>query len=890
MLRSMQRILSVVVLSLVLALAALALEFPKIDGKRSPADWERGKLTEFPQRDPTSMDPFQVDLRGGDLSGLDLTGRLDDLLHASFDDGTRWPPAERRPEGFDPKRIMMLGKNPGLGIRALHQQGITGRGVGIAICDQALLVDHREYRDRLHLYEEIDLPPEMPASMHGPAVASIAVGKTVGVAPEADLYYIGQFNGKRVDGKFTWDFGSLARGVNRILEINEQLPARRKIRVISISVGWDPSQEGYQQITEAAQKANAAGMLVICSSVEEVHGFRFHGLGRHPLADPNDFTVYGPGAWWTRAFDAGDRFHAGPNRLLVPMDARTTASPTGVDEYVFYGEGGWSWSIPYIAGAYALAAQVEPKITPDRFWALALRTGRTIDLHRDGQERRFGPILNPAGLVAALRRGELADPKAVAAELAKYPSVASARTRSAAPDKVTEALHRAASEGDVERIRSLLAAGAKVNEQGRDGQTALHLAVKGGHKGVVELLIAKGADVNAKDQYETTPLHLAASAGHKEIVQLLLSGGADVNALQGEIRWTPLHSACVFGHTEVAELLIQNGARIDARAYDAATKRDYTPLNCALANEHYQTARALVAHGADVTFTAQGDRPLLYYALLGNDKDLVETMINKGSRAPALHLAAFRGELAKVQSLCAAGTAVDARDEAKWTPLDWAVSGGQRDIAEFLLGKGADVSAKGLFDETPLHIAAHAVAGSRESVELLLSHGASVNAVTSRGNSPLHYAARRSVPIVEALLAQGAKIDARNRDGKTPLYLSVEKGDKETSEFLLAKGADINAGENYNRTPLHEACRTGRKDLAELLLAKGADIGARDKFGWTPLHRACAAGQKDVVELLLAKGADVNAGADRSQTPLSLAENAGYRQIVDLLRQHGAKE
>lgn len=28
--------------------------------------------------------------------------------------------------------------------------------------------------------------------MHGPGTASIAVGKTVGVAPEANLYFIGQ--------------------------------------------------------------------------------------------------------------------------------------------------------------------------------------------------------------------------------------------------------------------------------------------------------------------------------------------------------------------------------------------------------------------------------------------------------------------------------------------------------------------------------------------------------------------------------------------------------------------------------------------------------------------------------------------------------------------------
>ena len=118
--------------------------------------------------------------------------------------------------------------------------------------------------------------------MHGPAVASIAVGKTVGVAPEADLYFIAQFNGDFDNGKFTWNFEYLARGMHRILEINAQLPVERKIRVISISVGWSPRQKGYEQVAEVAEEARAAGLLVICSSVEEVHGFQFHGLGRPP--------------------------------------------------------------------------------------------------------------------------------------------------------------------------------------------------------------------------------------------------------------------------------------------------------------------------------------------------------------------------------------------------------------------------------------------------------------------------------------------------------------------------------------------------------------------------------------------------------------------------------
>jgi hypothetical protein len=92
------------------------------------------------------------------------------------------------------------------------------------------------------------------------------------------------------------------------------------------------------------------------------------------------------------------------NRLLVPMEARTTASPGGVDEYVFYREGGWSWSIPYIAGVYALAAQVKPRTTPDEFWRLALQTGRTIELKHEGKAIQFGPILDPIALVTELQK------------------------------------------------------------------------------------------------------------------------------------------------------------------------------------------------------------------------------------------------------------------------------------------------------------------------------------------------------------------------------------------------------------------------------------------------------------------------------------------------------
>ena len=49
---------------------------------------------------------------------------------------------------------MENGKNPGLGIRALHGQGITGEGVSVAIIDEAIFLEPPEFSDRIVDYYE----------------------------------------------------------------------------------------------------------------------------------------------------------------------------------------------------------------------------------------------------------------------------------------------------------------------------------------------------------------------------------------------------------------------------------------------------------------------------------------------------------------------------------------------------------------------------------------------------------------------------------------------------------------------------------------------------------------------------------------------------------------
>lgn len=348
---------------------------------------------------------WERDLRCRDISGMNLKNNLNELLHSDFDSKTNWP--KSLPVGFNPDSIMEIGKNPGLNIRSLHQMGITGKGISIAIIDQNLLVNHDEYKDQLRMYEEIHALKNN-AQMHGPAVASIAVGKTVGVAPEAELYYISSenasmlfwlkyrfFHYRNLNVNPKW----YAKSIDRILEINKTLPTDKKIRVISISYG---SYE--KNFLEAIAKANKEGVFVISSSLSQTNNLRFDGLGKECLSNPDDVNSYFPGSWWSASFyKSPDRFNIDAT-LMVPMDSRCTASQSGKSSYVYYSTGGWSWSIPYIAGLYALACQVKPSVTPQEFWSKALETGDIIEIEKNNNKYKVGKIVNPTKLMEQLKK------------------------------------------------------------------------------------------------------------------------------------------------------------------------------------------------------------------------------------------------------------------------------------------------------------------------------------------------------------------------------------------------------------------------------------------------------------------------------------------------------
>jgi len=89
------------------------------------------------------------------------------------------------------------------------------------------------------------------------------------------------------------------------------------------------------------------------------------------------------------------------------------------------------------------------------------------------------------------------------------------------------ALTWAASQGDLNEVRALIATGVKPDTADYDGRTPLHLAAAEGQLEVVRYLLAAGAVPRPTDRWGGTPLSDAEANGHAEIAALLRRQAAE---------------------------------------------------------------------------------------------------------------------------------------------------------------------------------------------------------------------------------------------------------------------------------------------------------------------------------------------------------------------------
>lgn len=169
-------------------------------------------------------------------------------------------------------------------------------------------------------------------------------------------------------------------------------------------------------------------------------------------------------------------------------------------------------------------------------------------------------------------------------------------------------------------------------------------------------------------------------------------------------------------------------------------------------------------------------------------------------------------------------------------PLEIAASHGSSDMTNLLLGYGAPIDAKGLSKHTPLETAC--LVGNFAAAEALLRHRDFHEYITlDLPSQPLMIAVQQGhFKITEALLRHGADPNLRERNGETALWMAVVHERIDICRLLLAHKADPNlAHKDSNFTPLISAIIHKSMELVKLLVENGADVNQ-------PLDNQCTPG------------------------------------------------
>lgn len=241
-------------------------------------------------------------------------------------------------------------------------------------------------------------------------------------------------------------------------------------------------------------------------------------------------------------------------------------------------------------------------------------------------------------------------------------------------------LLEATRQADSTQMRILLARGADVRYEDKDGCTALMVAAGGCPTDVgsaslemVKALLAAGAVVDKPhpEGARGTLLIQAAYYDRPEIVRALLDAHADPNLRDSDGR-TALFHAAGRGYAGIVRLLRHPGAGLNARS-NAGTG----PLQYAAGTDRLEVVRMLLDAGADPSSAdAQGRTCFM--------------------------TAAHHGEVDILEALSAAKADMGARDEAGNTALMNAASAGQLDACRWLLDHGAERDAHNKQGQTAL--------------------------------------------------------------------------------------------------------------------------------------------------------------------------------------------
>ncbi len=226
-------------------------------------------------------------------------------------------------------------------------------------------------------------------------------------------------------------------------------------------------------------------------------------------------------------------------------------------------------------------------------------------------------------------------PVAIAAALVLCPVAGEVRAQTPpAPATVRgyQGLHAAAWNGDLLRLKALLADGAALNARDTNGRTPLHAATFARQREAISVLAQAGAELGALDNDRYDAVTIAAVADDGATLRTLLQLGASASLVTSRYDGTALIAAAHLGHDGVVRQLIAAGAPLDhvnnlhwTALIESIVLGDGGP-------RHVATLRALVHAGANTGLADAQERTPLALARARGYVPMVQILLQAGAR------------------------------------------------------------------------------------------------------------------------------------------------------------------------------------------------------------------------------------------------------------------
>ncbi len=455
----------------------------------------------------------------------------------------------------------------------------------------------------------------------------------------------------------------------------------------------------------------------------------------------------------------------------------------------------------------------------------------------------------------------------------------------------------AAARGDLATVRSVVSANwAWLHAEGPHNRSMLWEAAYKQRRETIDYLVEQGADVNLAGTYytplyvELTPYTLARRSDNDDLAAYFARQGAGFD----------IHSAAYLGDISTVRRYLKREPRLLDQGYPSTVRQPVDPSFAAFELPQWlqkkvatveQRIQSILREELDAarcvlrdTRVRQWDRTKAWNGWGAKYRDALVPLIDLvreiscGSRR-CRHPNWVRARLLWVRrhwlDLWYEQVRNVDRDGYGGTPLHYAVAGGQSAMVDYLIERGAKLSAYG---PSVLKVAEgelHERLRDRISRD---SAGLAAIVTPEWGDNPelTELAERHRVAI--------PKWDAELSDRCSGNMNATD--DPERVLGLLEKGADVNTRVRLKRTPLHRAAQAGFLKITTLLVERGADLEADDDRGQTPLFYAVQHGRIETVRLLLRLGANPKARSRSGRDLVMVAQRsrkAGAKEILKLL-------